>query len=600
MHVLYVHKAVLPFQTLTTFIFILFRFYNWLCIIVIIIMKTYSIELKNKILQLISTRPMNYGQCCESSIYSDLGKEIYNAVPLLQSSEYSYKTRIYWILNDIFDFPKCEVCGKQILRNVSTLDLGYHKSLNAIVTCSKTCMNKAKKEKTKNTNLKRYGVENPFAAKSIIDKIKQTNIERYGISNGGNTKTGREKAKQTLLSNYGKDGLKSIKIKQKKEKTCIQKYGVSHYSKSEQRKTKIKKNNCKKFVAKLLLDPEIEFVQQQELNNIDVIDQIYSYKFHCKCKKCGNIYLNKISLNNYYKYGTYSSCPKCHPFYSSSIYEKEIIEFLKNIYAGKIITNNRTIIKPLELDIVIPDKYLAIEFDGLYWHSTELDTDKNYHLTKTNKCNEKNIQLIHVFENEWILKKDIIKSRIKNLLGIYDSTIFARKCQIKNVSISESKAFQEVNHLQGAVNAKVHLGLYFNDELVSLMTFGKCRFDKKHEWEMLRFCSKLGFHVVGGAGKLLKQFELMYKPKSIVSYADRRWSNGKLYKALNFSLEHISPPNYWYWKNLKLESRVKYQKHKLKNILSIYNENLSEVENMKLNGYKRIFDCGNLVFEKIY
>ena len=132
------------------------------------------------------------------------------------------------------------------------------------------------------------------------------------------------------------------------------------------------------------------------------------------------------------------------------------------------------------------------------------------------------------------------------------------------------------------------------------MTFGKCRFDKKHEWEMLRFCSKLGYHVVGGAGKLLKHFEKTYQPKSLVSYADRRWSQGKLYKALGFKLNHASGPNYWYFKNLKLESRIKYQKYKLKDILEVFDESKTEVENMIANGYHMIYDCGNLVFEKTY
>ena len=118
---------------------------------------------------------------------------------------------------------------------------------------------------------------------------------------------------------------------------------------------------------------------------------------------------------------------------------------------------------------------------------------------------------------------------------------------------------------------------------------------------MLRFCSKIGYHVVGGAGKLLKHFERSYKPKSLVSYADRRWSQGKLYKALGFKLDHASSPNYWYWKNInQLESRIKYQKFKLKNILDVFDESKTEVENMKANGYHRIFDCGNIVFVKNY
>ena len=134
------------------------------------------------------------------------------------------------------------------------------------------------------------------------------------------------------------------------------------------------------------------------------------------------------------------------------------------------------------------------------------------------------------------------------------------------------------------------------------MTFGKCRFDKKHEWEMLRFCCKLGYHVPGAAGKLLKHFERTYRPKSLVSYADRRWSQGRLYKALGFTLDHVSNPDYWYFKRntMILESRVKYQKHKLLKIFDSFNQNMTEVENMKANGYFRIFDCGNMVFVKEY
>ena len=133
------------------------------------------------------------------------------------------------------------------------------------------------------------------------------------------------------------------------------------------------------------------------------------------------------------------------------------------------------------------------------------------------------------------------------------------------------------------------------------MTFGKSRFSKNAEWELLRFCNKLGYHIPGGAGKLLKQFERAYSPKSLISYADRRWSRGKLYEALGFKLDHLSPPNYWYWKNIEnLQSRIKFQKHKLKNLLEKFDESKSEVENMKDNGYHRIYDCGNLVFEKTY
>lgn len=115
--------------------------------------------------------------------------------------------------------------------------------------------------------------------------------------------------------------------------------------------------------------------------------------------------------------------------------------------------------------------------------------------------------------------------------------------------------------MQGATNAKVRLGLRCNGELVALMTFGKPRFSSKHEWELIRFCTKCDYHVPGAAGKLLKAFERRFCPKSLVSYADRRWSQGKLYKALGFKLDHASPPNYWYFNDYNaaaLSSRMMF------------------------------------------
>lgn len=144
--------------------------------------------------------------------------------------------------------------------------------------------------------------------------------------------------------------------------------------------------------------------------------------------------------------------------------------------------------------------------------------------------------------------------------------------------------------------------VYDGNDLIALMTFGKPRYNTKAEWELLQFCTKLGYHIPGAVSRLLKHFERAYSPKSIISYADCRWSTGKLYNALGFRLDHISPPNYWYFKSDThiLESCIKYQKHKLKGVLKDFDETKTEVENMKMNGFHRIFDCGNLVFMKEY
>lgn len=157
-----------------------------------------------------------------------------------------------------------------------------------------------------------------------------------------------------------------------------------------------------------------------------------------------------------------------------------------------------------------------------------------------------------------------------------------------------------MNHIQGGVHSSINLGLYYDDELISLMTFSKPRFNKKYEWELVRFCNKIGYHVPGAASRLLKHFERQYNPKSIISYADRRWSKGNLYSKIGFKQVSTSKPNYWYIVDGELESRVKYQKHKLNSILEHFDSSKSEWENMKDNGYNRIFDCGNLVFLKMF
>ncbi len=285
------------------------------------------------------------------------------------------------------------------------------------------------------------------------------------------------------------------------------------------------------------------------------------------------------------------NCKKCsNSGYSNQ--EKEIVKYIKSLGID-IEENNTSILNGKELDIYIPSHNLAIEYDGLYWHS-ELYKDSKYHLNKTIDCELKNIRLIHVFEDEWKYKKNIVKSRLKNILGLINNKIYARKCEIREVNSNDSKKFLNENHIQGTSKSKIKIGLYYDGELVSLMTFGLGRVimgGKTNEWELTRFCNKLDTNIIGGASKLLKYFIKNYKPNRIISYADRRWSNGDLYDKLGFEFIHDSKPNYWYINNDIREYRFKYRKSEL--IKFGYDSNKSEKEIMfELKKY-RIYDCGN-------
>lgn len=289
-------------------------------------------------------------------------------------------------------------------------------------------------------------------------------------------------------------------------------------------------------------------------------------------------------------------CPKCTPLHSKC--EDEIYDFLVGLLGeDNVIQHDRIILAPKEIDLYIPSLKIGIEYDGLYWHS-EIVKDMNYHLQKTEDCENKGIRLIHIFEDEWHNKQEIVKSMLKNLLGKTDRKIYARKCEIRQVSASVATSFLDSNHLQGRCPSMLKLGLFYNDELVSLMAFGKSRHfigNGKTEWELLRFCNKINTNVIGAASKLLKHFIQEYNPNEIVSYADRRISVGNLYEKLGFELYNKSKPNYFYI----IDNERKYRFNFRKNILmKKYGcpSDMSEHEFCLSQKWYRIYDCGCLCY----
>ena len=280
--------------------------------------------------------------------------------------------------------------------------------------------------------------------------------------------------------------------------------------------------------------------------------------------------------------------------------EEELYDYIKSIYKGEIKRHDRSVLNGLELDIFIADKNLAFEFDGLYWHC-ELQKDSKYHLNKTEQCLEKGIRLIHIFEDEWNNKKDICKSRIRNILGLTKNIIYARKCMIKYVDSKTSNNFLSLNHIQSSANSNINIGLYYNDELVSLMTFSKLRkiLGRKsvnNEFELLRFCNKIDLIVVGGASKLFSFFLKEYNPNKVISYADRRWSVGNLYEKLDFKLLHKSKPSYFYIFNNKRVNRYTFRKDILVKKYGCSEDDTEHSFCLK-NKWYRIYDCGTLVFQ---
>ena len=460
------------------------------------------------------------------------------------------------------------------------------------------------KEKIKQTNREKYGFDYALSNNEVINKRIETNLEKYGVKNPMQNKEIRKRQEETVLKRYGVKNVScSTLIKNKKEETSMENYGVKYHTSLSAQKEKVKNAMIEKY--------GIENICQKDIANIKNYNKEYIEKhfiedgyflFH-ECKKYFNIKQDTTVHRMKRRFNIIFPNKRVR-----SIVEKEIADFIKSFYNKQIKLNDFEVLNsnflgrrnPLELDIYLPDDKLAIEFDGLMYHSygkSEYrvfdnwdELDENKHLSKTLNCEAKGVQLLHIFENEWIDKQEIWKSIIKTKLGYVENKINARDCEIRELETLEEKSFLERCNMQGYIHASISYGLYHEDKLVQVMTFGKSRFNKKYDWELIRECSELYTIVRGGYSKLLKYFHDNHEG-TLISYANRRWSssltnkNGVLIKATN--------PNHFYFlpNEYILYSRTRLPK------VENYNKDLTKSENIVNNGYRIIYDCGNLLYE---
>jgi hypothetical protein len=259
--------------------------------------------------------------------------------------------------------------------------------------------------------------------------------------------------------------------------------------------------------------------------------------------------------------------------------ELELLDFVKTFDEDACC--DRKALKGKELDVYSKKNKIAFEFDGLYWHSEQY-AGKVAALQKTESCNKLGIRLMHVYENEWWHKQDIVKSMIKSSF-CKDRRIFARKCEVVEVSSSEAKKFLDSNHLQGNVNSKYRIGLSFNRELVAVMTFGKPRFNNFDGMELLRFANKTGINVIGGESRLFKNAIRIWGFDKVISYCDRAKFTGNGYLKIGMKFERYTDPSYIWTNGIDILSRYSTQMK-------------DEYATMSKAGYWRVFNCGTSVF----
>lgn len=479
--------------------------------------------------------------------------------------------------------PKKEITCK----NCSTafLDLPSSKKMFCSNKCAQQFKGKDKSwlDNRKKTCLSKYGVDVAFKAKEVQDKYKQTMVDKYGSNNPFLIDEIKNKATQTIQDRYGYN-------------VASQNQDVKHKISKSLKGREISRTN---FIdvkwEKLMKYYEVSGMKplfDKEYIENNKINHSFKNKFKFQCDKCSET--TEVFLSN----GYFPSC-KCSEYKGYSLIEDELYVFLSEYVSQDQIFLNRRDILPnrLEIDIYLPSYNLAIEVNGVYWHSESMGKYRDYHLYKTTKCEDSGVDLIHILDYEWIYKKHIIQSIILNKINKNKNTIYARKCELKEIKDTcLVKSFLEDNHIQGYTHANHNLGLFYNDELVSIMTFSKNRFKKNsNELEMVRFCNKLNINVVGGASKLFKfyQKEFNVNQMPIISFADRRFFKGNLYKMLGFKFEKYTSPSYIYWKDGKILNRMSCQKHKLNKLLDNFNPKQTEYENMVSNGWRRVWDSGN-------
>lgn len=455
---------------------------------------------------------------------------------------------IYCYLNDIKEKPKTEFID---------LRIGYKKLENEIkIDYSKEPKDVIKQFKEK------YSEMGIYFAHEVIEYLKDfpgdsPKEKVFYIENGG-PKFCQVCGKQTKFN------------KRYCSVACVNKGEVE--ARKQRLLDKFKKNELPLLLNNLNLELLDEYKGVTELHKL-------------KCTKCGNKFNGRLI-------GSLSICRICTPKLSGISYkEKELLLFIKSFYHGEVLNNVRNVING-ELDIYIPELKIAIEFNGLFWHSVQF-REPDYHLKKTEECEQKGIQLIHIFEDDWLLKNDIVKSMIKYKLGKIDEKIYARNCEVRKISAKEASGFLENNHLQGDCKSPIRFGLFYKDELVSVMTFKKSHRSKEKYMELKRFANKLNVVVIGGFTKLLK-YAKNYINEDIIAFADRSHSaRPNVYDKNGFEYISKTPPNYWYIINELRESREKFMKHKLKDMLKFFDESLTEKENMHINGFFEIYDSGN-------
>lgn len=467
-------------------------------------------------------------------------------------------------------------------------------------TQSEQLQNK-RSEIAKVSNIPRRGIPRPDAVKKKISKNRKgkpawnRGIPATEESKINQSKIMKEKFSGGEIIHWNKGRKTSGHTKDKISKTLLAKNFTMSPESIVKRNFTMEKKKKEGWIH-----PSCHAAQKEKMRN-KMLEQRYNpdlleklkdpnwlYKQHIELKKPLLIICKETGVKDtstLAKWLQYHNIDQQY-WFSTSYGERELFSFVESLVGEQNVKcNDRNIIKPKELDVYIPSRKLAIEYCGTMWHS-EYFLDNYYHQNKWNECHKIGIRLLTIFEDEWFGKKDLVKSKLTNILGLDKKRIYARKCTITSVDKYSRAVFFNKNHLQGNCNSSLSYGLALEGELVALISFTRT---PKH-YILDRYASST--RVVGGFSRLLAHFKKEHAPSKIVTFADLRWSNGDLYEKTGFVLDKMLAPDYKYVINGVRHHKFGFRHKSLERKLASYDPSKTERENMLVAKIPRIWDCG--------
>ena len=522
---------------------------------------------------------------------NDEKESIKNQILELYINQNLNKLEVYTILN---------TSGKSLDKIMTDLNIKKSRELiNQQVVrdslkkygCTNPSCRKEANEKRKQTNLKKYGVENPYQCKELMEKAY---LEKLGVNHPCKSKKIRDKIKQTNLERYGVEHVwQSSKIREKQEQTMLKKYGVKHASQSVDIKEKMKLRNIEKYGTTSPQQKHIGKSNIEILHNkdklVEFINQV-DFEFRTVWEVSKLLNCTYQSLSNYsHQYNIWDE------FNHKLTNGEGLLTQLLNELNIEYVLHDRHVLDSNEIDIYIPKYNMGIEFNGNYWHSS-YNKSSSYHRDKSLLAKRKNVFLFHLWEYE--LENNKIIQLLKSKLNIAKQKCYARKCEIREVSKKECDEFLNEYHLQNTCRGqKIRYGLYFNNELIQIMTFGKSRYDKNYEWELLRLCTHDKYISIGGAERLWKHFLKEQNPTNVISYCDFSKFSGEVYERLGMKLIKLTQPQkIWVKQNKFVNDSLLQQLGFDKLFNTNYGKGTSNRELMIKNHWLETYNCGQLKY----